>query len=255
MAASFAPSRSKALGRIFAASSASSLPEFLVPAWRTISANQSRLFSATSRCPSKLGRTPITIPQGVTVTKGDLVAKQGSRDWKATLMSKLTVNGPLGQLSFDAPEYILLEQDLENKLIKMNIEDVENETQKEMWGTSWKYLSNCITGVSEGHSAILRLVGVGYRATVQERRGKQSFHGQQHLILKLGFTHTIEEPIPAGLKVTTPQPTRILIEGTDKVEIMSFAGRVKQWRKPEPYKGKGIFINDETIKLKSKKIS
>lgn len=98
-------------------------------------------------------------------------------------------------------------------------------------------------------------MGVGYRASVQQRRSKQTFSGQEHLVLKLGFTHTVEEGIPAGLKVTTPQPTRILIEGTNKVDIMSFAGRVKQRRKPEPYKGKGIFINDETIKLKSKKIS
>ena len=110
-------------------------------------------------------------------------------------------------------------------------------------------------GVSEGHSAILRLVGVGYRASVEQRGAQQQYPGQQFLCMKLGFTHPVEEGIPQGLKVTTPSPTRILIEGTDKETIMSFAGRVKQWRKPEPYKGKGIFINDETIKLKSKKIS
>lgn len=122
-------------------------------------------------------------------------------------------------------------------------------------GTSWAYLKNCIMGVSEGHSAILRLVGVGYRASVEQRGAKQQYPGQQFLCMKLGFTHPVEEGIPQGLKVTTPSPTRILIEGIDKETIMSFAGRVKQWRKPEPYKGKGIFINDETIKLKSKKIS
>lgn len=99
------------------------------------------------------------------------------------------------------------------------------------------------------------MVGVGYRATVERRNGKATFPGQQFLCLKLGFTHPVEEPIPRGLKVTTPQPTRILIEGNEKETIMSFAGRVKQWRKPEPYKGKGVFVNDETIKLKSKKIS
>ena len=122
-------------------------------------------------------------------------------------------------------------------------------------GTSWAYLNNYITGVSEGHSAILRLVGVGYRASIENRRGKQEYPGQKFLCLKLGFTHPVEEPIPKGVAVSTPSPTRILIEGTDKEAIMSFAGRVKQWRKPEPYKGKGIFINDETIKLKSKKIN
>lgn len=109
-------------------------------------------------------------------------------------------------------------------------------------------------GVSEGHSAILRLVGVGYRASVERRGGKETYPGQQFLCLKLGYTHPVEEGIPKGVKVTTPAPTRILLEGTNKEALMSFAGRVKQWRKPEPYKGKGIFINDETIKLKSKNI-
>lgn len=121
-------------------------------------------------------------------------------------------------------------------------------------GTSWSYLRNYIMGVSEGHTAILRLVGVGYRATVERRRGKEQFPGQQFLCLKLGFTHPVEEAIPRGVKVTTPSPTRILLEGTDREVLMSFAGRVRKWRPPEPYKGKGVFINDQTIKLKQKKI-
>lgn len=116
-------------------------------------------------------------------------------------------------------------------------------------------LNNHITGVSEGHTAIMRLVGVGYRASVERRGGKEEYPGQPFLCLKLGFTHPVEEGIPRGVTVTTPTPTRILIEGPDREVIMSFAGRVRLWRKPEPYKGKGIFINDETIKLKSKKIS
>jgi large subunit ribosomal protein L6 len=122
-------------------------------------------------------------------------------------------------------------------------------------GTSWSYLNNYITGVSEGHTAIMRLVGVGYRASVEQRGAKEQYPGQKFLCLKLGFTHPVEEGIPKGVTVTTPTPTRILIEGPDREAIMSFAGRVRLWRKPEPYKGKGIFINDETIKLKSKKIS
>jgi large subunit ribosomal protein L6 len=122
-------------------------------------------------------------------------------------------------------------------------------------GTSWAYLNNFVTGVSEGHTAILRLVGVGYRATVERRRAKEQYPGQKFLCVKLGFTHPVEEGIPEGVTVTVPAPTRILIEGVDREVIMSFAGRVRLWRKPEPYKGKGVFINDETIKLKSKNIS
>lgn len=109
-------------------------------------------------------------------------------------------------------------------------------------------------GVSEGHTAVLRLVGVGYRATVEQRAGKEAFRGQKFLCLKLGFTHPIEEAIPAGVTVTTPTPTRILVEGINREEIMSFCGRVRKFRPPEPYKGKGVFVNDQTIKLKQKKI-
>ena len=109
-------------------------------------------------------------------------------------------------------------------------------------------------GVSEGHTAIMRLVGVGYRASVEDRGQKQQYKGQKFLCLKLGFTHPIEEGIPEGVTVSTPSPTRILLEGKDKEAIMSFAGKVRKWRPPEPYKGKGIFINDQTIKLKNKKI-
>jgi large subunit ribosomal protein L6 len=121
-------------------------------------------------------------------------------------------------------------------------------------GTSWSYLNNHITGVSEGHTAILRLVGVGYRASVEQRGAKETFPGQKFLCLKLGFTHPVEVGIPRGVTVTTPSLTRILIEGPDREALMSFAGVVRKWRPPEPYKGKGVFINDETIKLKQKKI-
>ena len=74
------------------------------------------------------------------------------------------------------------------------------------------------------------------------------------MCLKLGFTHPVEGPVPLGMKVSTPQPTRILIEGINREAVMSLAARIRQWRRPEPYKGKGIFVNDETIKLKQKKI-
>ncbi len=121
-------------------------------------------------------------------------------------------------------------------------------------GTTWAYLNRYIIGVSEGYTAILRLVGVGYRATVEERPRKEEYPGQKFVCVKLGFTHPVEEPVPLGVKASTPQPTRILLEGIDKEVVMSFAARIRKWRRPEPYKGKGIFINDETIKLKQKKI-
>lgn len=123
-------------------------------------------------------------------------------------------------------------------------------------GTTRALFQNCITGVSEGHVCILRLVGVGYRATIEKTATTVSaeFPGQEFVSLKVGYSHPIELPIPAGVKASTPQPTRILLEGSEKQVVTQFAAEIRDWRKPEPYKGKGIFVNDETIKLKAKKI-
>lgn len=118
------------------------------------------------------------------------------------------------------------------------------------------HLQNYITGVSEGHVCILRLVGVGYRASIEKTSSitEATYEGQEFLALKLGFAHPVEMGIPKGVKASVPQPTRILLEGADKEVVTMFAAQIRDWRKPEPYKGKGIFINDETIKLKAKKI-
>ncbi|PFH62392.1 hypothetical protein XA68_13831 [Ophiocordyceps unilateralis] len=166
-----------------------------------------------------------------------------------------SAGGPrVGTLKLDIPHYVTMSENKEEKTVQLTIEDINAKQQKEMWGTSWAYLNNHIRGVSEGHTAILRLVGVGYRAVVSPRRAKEEYPGQRFLCLKLGFTHPVEEGIPEGVHVSTPSPTRILVEGPDREALMSFAGRVRKWRPPEPYKGKGIFINDQTIKLKAKKI-
>lgn len=121
-------------------------------------------------------------------------------------------------------------------------------------GTTWAYLNRHILGVSEGHTAVLRLVGIGYRATVEQRPKLEEYPGQPFVCLKLGFSHPVEMGVPKGMKASAPQPTRILLEGINREEVMSFAAKIRRWRRPEPYKGKGIFVNDETIKLKQKKI-
>ena len=123
-------------------------------------------------------------------------------------------------------------------------------------GTCRAYLQNHILGVSEGHSAILRLVGVGYRATVEKTAvtKQPEYPGQEFVSLKVGYSHPIELGVPVGVKASTPQPTRILLEGVEKEVVKQFAAEIRAWRVPEPYKGKGIFVNDETIKLKAKKI-
>lgn len=123
-------------------------------------------------------------------------------------------------------------------------------------GTMRALMQNHVLGVSEGHSCVLRLVGVGYRATVESSATTKQpdYPGQQFVSLKLGYAHPIEMPIPHGVKASVPQPTRILLEGCDKQVVTQFAAEIREWRKPEPYKGKGIFVNNESIKLKAKKI-
>ena len=100
------------------------------------------------------------------------------------------------------------------------------------------------------------MVGVGYRATLEPSAStaRQRYRGQKFVNLKVGFTHPIELGVPRGMKCSIPQPTRILLEGIVKEEVNEFAAKIRAWRKPEPYKGKGIFVNGETIKLKAKKI-
>lgn len=107
----------------------------------------------------------------------------------------------------------------------------------------------------EGHSAVLRLVGVGYRATIEDKAATvdPEYEGQKFVNLRVGYTHPIELGIPKGVTASTPQPSRILLEGIKKDVVTQFAAEIRRWRKPEPYKGKGIFVNDETIKLKGKK--
>lgn len=118
------------------------------------------------------------------------------------------------------------------------------------------HLQNHILGVAEGHICILSLVGVGYRASIESTvtTVEPTYPGQQFINLKVGFSHPVELGIPEGVKASTPQPTRILLEGVKKDVVTRFAAEIREWRRPEPYKGKGIFINGETIKLKAKKI-
>jgi len=174
------------------------------------------------------------------------------------------------------PPYMSIVDNAENKTKILSVSNADNKAQREMWGqyphnhttaysakltiflpgTVRAYLQNHILGVSEGHTAILRLVGVGYRATIEPTAltKQPTYPGQKFVSLKVGYSHPIELGLPEGVTASTPQPTRILLEGVEKEVVMQFAAEIRAWRKPEPYKGKGIFVNDETIKLKAKKI-
>ncbi|KAK4461572.1 ribosomal protein L6, alpha-beta domain-containing protein [Cladorrhinum samala] len=248
----------RAFGRALAFSSSPvTVPGFLVPAFQTITpptASPRRNFSATTNRPSKLGRNPITIPQGVELSIGDLFVKKDATTYLQQQKRKVTVTGPLGTQELDVPAFINMDVDPASRRITLSVQDKNVKKQMEMWGTTWSYLNNFIMGVSEGHTAVLRLVGIGYRATVEPRPEQEEYPGQQFVCLKLGFSHPVELGLPKGMKASAPLPTRVLLEGINKETLMSYAADLRKWRRPEPYKGKGIFINDETIKLKQKKI-
>lgn len=152
--------------------------------------------------------------------------------------------------------FIHIEQDLQKREASVSIDNADEKFQLAMWGTTRAYLQNHVLGVSEGHTAILRLVGVGYRATIEKTAitVEPEYEGQEFVSLKVGYSHPIELGVPKEVKASTPQPTRILLESPEKEIVMQFAAKIRKWRVPEPYKGKGIFVNNETIKLKAKKI-
>lgn len=231
-----------------------SLPSFLLPAFQP--ASPFRSFATSSPRLSKIGKASLSIPPEVTFNV--ITHKQGSngRISRTQPTSTVHIKGPLGELSMSIPPYIVIDRDPSLNGPTLKVQDSSEREQREMWGTVRAYLQNHILGVSEGHTAILRLVGVGYRATVEPTATTVSpeYPGQQFVNLKVGFSHPVELGIPKGVKASTPQPTRLLLEGIEKEVVMQFAAKIRMWRKPEPYKGKGIFVNGETIKLKNKKI-
>jgi len=168
---------------------------------------------------SRIGKKAIAVPQGVTAS----VTGQTVR-----------MKGPKGELSFVLPDDI--EGKLENGQIKV---DPREKTQRarSMWGLSRSMVQNLATGVTQGFERKLEIEGVGYRASVQ---GK-------NLVLALGYGHDVNYPIPQGITITTPKPTEIVIAGSDKQQVGQVAAEIREWRPPEPYKGKGVRYSGEFI--------
>ncbi|KAA8393979.1 50S ribosomal protein L6, partial [Acetobacter sp. DmW_125124] len=111
------------------------------------------------------------------------------------------------------------------------------------WGTTRALIATAVKGVSEGFSKALEINGTGYRAAVQG----------SNLVMNLGFSHDVVYPIPAGIKISTPRPTAIVVEGIDKQRVGQVALDIRSFRKPEPYKGKGVRYETETIRRKEGK--
>ncbi|PNS14947.1 54S ribosomal protein L6, mitochondrial [Sphaceloma murrayae] len=234
-----------------------SLPEFLVPAFAPRWAGTQKFSTSTSRR-SRIGAASIAIPPEVNFSfeRPPPVQSRGARISEAQQLSTVHVEGPLGKLKISVPSFINVQSDVEARIHTLSVQDERNKHQRAMWGTMRALIQNQVLGVSEGHSTILRLIGVGYRATIEEKAvtKEPAYPGQKFVSLKVGYSHPIELGIPQGVKASTPQPTRILLEGCEKDVLKQFAAEIRAWRKPEPYKGKGIFVDGETIKLKAKKI-
>lgn len=174
---------------------------------------------------SRIGKKPITLPQGVTLTvDGQLVE----------------VKGPKGTLSMTVHENMTVNIDESNVTVERPSETKQNKT---LHGTTRALIQNMVIGVSEGYTKKLQMVGVGYRSAVQ---GK-------NIVVSAGYSQPVELVIPEGLTVEVVKNTEISITGIDKQLVGEFAANIRAIRKPEPYLGKGIRYVDEHVRRKEGK--
>ncbi len=168
---------------------------------------------------SRIGKKSVSIPAGVTANlSGQSVA----------------VKGPKGELKALLADLVMAK--LNNGGIEVEPRD-DTKLARSCWGMSRTILQNMITGVTKGYTKNLEISGVGFRAAVQ---GKE-------LQLQLGFSHDVKYPIPAGISITTPKPTEIVVAGIDKQQVGQVAAEIRAFRAPEPYKGKGVKYAGEYI--------
>jgi len=175
---------------------------------------------------SRVGKNPVTVPDGTQVTiDGHLV----------------TVKGKLGELSVAlTPDIEIVQNGGEITVTPRS----KTKRARMMWGTSRNLISNLVTGVTEGYSKTLEISGVGYRAAVQ---GKS-------LNLQLGYSHDVEYPIPEGIDIKCEGQTTVVVSGADKQRVGQVAAEIRAYRKPEPYKGKGIrYQNEQILRKEGKK--
>jgi large subunit ribosomal protein L6 len=174
---------------------------------------------------SRVGKNPVSIPQGVTVDVAGGVA---------------TVKGKLGTLKLPLAKNV--EVTVKDGKVQVNPLG-ETQQARIMWGTTRANLRNMVDGVSKGYSKNLEINGVGYRAAVQ---GK-------NLQLQMGYSHDVLYPIPEGITIKCDKPTSVTISGFDKQKVGQVAAEIRAVRPPEPYKGKGIKYDTETILRKEGK--
>ena len=174
---------------------------------------------------SRIGKLPVSIPNGVTVT---------------VEANSVKVKGPKGELTHRLPSGITVDK-ADNVV---NVQRASDETNhKALHGLTRSLINNMMEGVTKGYQKQLEITGVGYKAEVRP-------YGLQ---LALGFSHSIEYKAPAGIKLSAPQPTQIVIDGADKAVVGQVAAELRSLRPPEPYKGKGIRYAGEVIRRKAGK--
>ena len=168
---------------------------------------------------SRIGNKPIEIPEGVTVEQNG---------------AEISVKGPKGLLSMTLIDEVDFK--LEDKTITVTPKG-ETKAVRSLWGMQRTLVNNLIEGVTEGYQKKLEISGVGYRA---QMKGSS-------LNLQLGYSHDIDFPVPDGIKIECPDQTTIIISGIDKQKVGQVAAEIRQFRKPEPYKGKGIKYEGEYV--------
>jgi large subunit ribosomal protein L6 len=174
---------------------------------------------------SRIGKKPVPIPSNVEVTVNGSTVK---------------VKGPKGELSRTFQPNMRIRVDNGELLVERPTDD---KPDRALHGLTRALIANMVQGVTEGFKKTLEIVGVGYRA---EKKGK-------NLVVSVGYSHPVEYPEPAGITLTTPQPTVIVIEGIDKQRVGQVAAELRQFRRPEPYKGKGIRYQGEQVRRKAGK--
>ena len=168
---------------------------------------------------SRIGKHPVKLPAGVSATISD---------------AEIVVKGKLGELKTHIPHGVTVAQENDEIVVRPMSDSKEHRM---MWGTVRANVNNMVIGVSEGFKRKLELIGVGYKAQAQG----------QKLKLSLGYSHDIDYELPKGVQCATPQPTVIELTSADKQLVGQVASEIRSYRSPEPYKGKGVKYEEETI--------
>ncbi len=175
---------------------------------------------------SRIGKKPVALPSGVTATVDGQTVR---------------VKGPKGELSLTLVDDVTVETGADGVTVAPRQLD---QRGRAMWGLSRSLVANLVTGVSKGFERRLEISGVGYRAAVQGR----------NLNLSLGYSHDVVYPIPEGISVTAARPTELVVAGIDKQRVGQVAAEIREFRPPEPYKGKGVkYANEKILRKEGKK--